>query len=268
MNKIIAANFILFILATVAVFAPQITRQDPNAMFLSERLQPPSLLHPLGQDENGSDVFTKLIYGARVSLIVSFSVVILSLSIGLSVGSAAALNKRVDLIVTRIVDMFVAFPGFLVALAFVAMLGPSLKNMIFALSMTSWTPFARLVRGEVMYLKEREHIQAARALGINSLRILIVHIWPNLLGLVAVQASFAMASTIISESGLSFLGLGVPSTIPTWGSLLSSGRRFMTEAPHISFAPGMAILLSVLAFNLLGDGVREQLDPRRGRNSN
>ena len=166
----------------------------------------------------------------------------------------------------RITDMFYAFPGFLIALSLVAVLGPSVFNLILAMCVTSWTGFARLVRGEVLHLKEREHVQSARAVGAGTFRIVILHIWPNLISLVVIQSTFAMAGTIISESGLSFLGLGVPSHTPTWGALLNSGRRVMTEAPHISLAPGLAIVFLVLGFNLLGDGLRDYLDPRRGLN--
>ena len=152
------------------------------------------------------------------------------------------------------------------ALALVAVLGPSLKNLIIALCLTSWTGFARLVRGEVLHLKEREYVQSARAVGASHVRILVLHIWPNLLGLLIVQSTFAMAGTIISESGLSFLGLGVPPETPTWGSLLNSGRRVLIDAPHVSFSAGLAIMIVVLGFNLVGDGLRDLLDPRRGRN--
>ena len=266
MKKAVAGVCIIAVMALIAVTAPWIAPHDPHAMSLSTRLHGPSASHPLGQDENGSDVLSKVMYGARVSLGVAWSVVLVSAFLGLIIGSWAGYRGRMtDQIVMRIVDIFVAFPGFLIALAFVAMLGPSLGNMIFALCFTSWTSFARLVRGEVLHLKEREHVQAARAMGAGSIRITVLHIWPNLLGLLIVQATFAMAATIIAESGLSFLGLGVPPTIPTWGSLLSSGRRVLSEAPHVSFAPGLAIMTLVLGFNLLGDGLRDVLDPRRVR---
>ncbi len=269
MRKISLGASIIVLMALVALLAPWISPQDPHAMALAERLHGPSGSHWFGQDENGSDVLSKVIYGSRVSLGVAWSVVLVSVAFGLIIGSFAGYRgKTTDHIVMRVVDIFVAFPGFLIALAFVAMLGPSLGNMIFALCFTSWTSFARLVRGEVLHLKEREHVQAARAMGAGGLRIVVLHIWPNLLGLLIVQATFAMAGTIIAESGLSFLGLGVPPTIPTWGSLLSSGRRVLSEAPHVSFAPGIAIMTLVLGFNLLGDGLRDVLDPRRALNKN
>lgn len=265
MIKLWIGAAIVLAMAIVALSAPWLAPSDPAAMSLADRLTPPSADHPLGRDENGGDVLSKVIYGARVSLGVAWSVVLVSAILGLIIGTLAGYRGGwTDLAVMRVVDVFMAFPGFLIALAFVAVLGPSLGNMIFALCFTSWTSFARLVRGEVLHLKEREHVQAARALGAGPFRVVARHIWPNLLGLLLVQATFAMAGTIIAESGLSFLGLGVPPTIPTWGSLLSAGRRVLSEAPHVSFAPGMAIIMLVLGFNLLGDGLRTLLDPRRG----
>lgn len=266
MRKAIAGVLIIAFMALMALSAPWTAPHDPHTMSLATRLHGPSSVHPLGQDENGSDVLSKVMFGARVSLGVAWSVVLVSALLGLIIGSWAGYRGRMtDQVIMRIVDIFVAFPGFLIALAFVAMLGPSLGNMIFALCFTSWTSFARLVRGEVLHLKEREHVHAARAMGAGAIRITVLHIWPSLLGLLIVQATFAMAATIIAESGLSFLGLGVPPTIPTWGSLLSSGRRVLSEAPHVSFAPGLAIMTLVLGFNLLGDGLRDVLDPRRVR---
>lgn len=266
MKKAITGACIILLMAVIALSAPWVAPHDPHSMSLATRLHGPSSEHLLGQDENGADVLSKVMYGARVSLGVAWSVVMVSAILGLIIGSTAGYCGRMtDQVIMRIVDIFVAFPGFLIALAFVAMLGPSLANMIFALCFTSWTSFARLVRGEVLHLKEREHVQAARAMGAGAIRITVMHIWPSLLALLIVQATFAMAATIIAESGLSFLGLGVPPHVPTWGSLLSSGRRVLGEAPHVSFAPGLAIMMLVLGFNLLGDGLREVLDPRRVR---
>jgi peptide/nickel transport system permease protein len=256
---------IVLFMSAVALFAPWLAPQDPELMTLSRHLEPPSLYHPFGLDENGADVLSRVIYGARVSLGVAAAVITISALCGLIIGSVAGYcGGRVERILMRVVDMVYAFPSFLLALALVASLGPSLRNLILALCLTSWTSFARLVRGEVLHLKEREYVQSARAVGASHLRILVVHIWPNLLALLIVQSTFAVAGTIIAESGLSFLGLGVPPMTPTWGALLNSGRRVLGEAPHISFAAGLAILTVVLAFNLLGDGLRELLDPRRG----
>lgn len=264
MTKLRCGILIVAVVSLVALFAPFIAKQDPRAMSLPNRLESPSKEHWLGRDENGSDVYSKLIYGSRVSLGVAWSVVLISASIGLLIGSAAGYRGGwADQLLMRITDMFYAFPGFLIALALVAVLGPSVFNLILAMCVTSWTGFARLVRGEVLHLKERDHVQSARAVGAGALRIITLHIWPNLLSLLVIQATFAMAGTIIAEAGLSFLGLGVPGHTPTWGALLNSGRRVMTEAPHISLAPGVAIVILVLGFNLLGDGLRDHLDPRR-----
>lgn len=258
---------IVGLVTLTALLAPWIAGHDPLAMSLPDRLAPPSAAHWLGRDENGGDVFAKLIYGSRVSLAVAWSVVALSATVGLVVGSAAGYRGGwLDQLLMRITDMFYAFPGFLIALALVAVLGPSVFNLILAMCVTGWTGFARLVRGEVLHLKERDHVQSARAVGAGASRIIAIHIWPNLISLVVIQCTFAMAGTIISEAGLSFLGLGVPATTPTWGALLNSGRGVMSEAPHISLAPGLAIVLLVLGFNLLGDGLRDRLDPRRGVN--
>lgn len=264
MTKLRLGLAIVILVSLAAMLAPFIAPWDPASMSLPDRLQPPSREHWLGRDENGADVWAKLIYGARVSLGVAWSVVLISATIGLLLGSTAGYRGGwTDQLVMRITDIFFAFPGFLIALALVAVLGPSVMNLILAMCVTSWAGFARMVRGEVLHLKHREHVQSARAVGAGSLRIVVLHIWPNLLSLLLVQCTFAMAATIISESGLSFLGLGVASDVPTWGALLKSGRSYMTEAPHISLAPGVAIVMLVLGFNLLGDGLRDHLDPRR-----
>ena len=267
MNRLRAGLVIVGLLTLLGVFAPWLAPHDPARMSLRDRLEAPSRTHPLGLDENGADILSRLLYGARVSLTVAWCVTIVAASVGLIVGSIAGYaGGWLDLTVMRVVDMFYAFPSFLLALALVAMLGPSMRNLIFALCLTAWTGFARLVRGEVLHLKEREHVLNARALGAGPARIVVRHVWPNLLGLVLVQCTFSMAGTVIAESGLSFLGLGVSPATPTWGALLNSGRRVLSEAPHVSFAPGFAIVLLVLGFNLLGDGLREKLDPRRARN--
>ena len=257
---------IILVMAIMALFAPWLAPQDPEQMSLAQHLEPPSMTHPFGLDENGADVLSRVIFGARVSLGVAGAVISISALFGLLVGSIAGyFGGWVEQVLMRVVDMVYAFPSFLLALALVAVLGPSIRNLVLALCLTSWTGFARLVRGEVLHLKEREFVQSARAVGASHARILVMHIWPNLIALLIVQSTFAVAGTIIAESGLSFLGLGVPPMTPTWGSLLNSGRRVIGEAPHISFAAGLAILAVVLGFNLAGDGLRDLLDPRRGR---
>lgn len=258
-------GFILIIsMVIIGTLAPWIAPQDPGLMNLEHRYESPSLAHPFGLDQNGSDVLAQVAYGARVSLIVALSVVGMSLCIGLLIGSIAGyLGGWPDLLLMRALDIAHAFPGFLLALSLVAVLGPSVPNLIFAMTLSGWTSYARLARGEVLHLKNRDYVLAATATGATTSRILFKHIWPNLLSLLAVQATFGMAGTVLAESGLSFLGLGAPAQVPTWGALLNSGRRVLAEAPHVSLFPGLAILILVLGFNLAGDGIRRWLDPRR-----
>ena len=262
--QIATGAVIISLIGVAALLAPLITQHDPQLMSLADRYAGPSLQHLFGRDQNGADVFAQVVYGARISLYVSITVVGVSVLVGLFIGSLAGyLGGRIDNFVMRIIDMIYAFPGFLLALSLVAVLGPSIHNLILAMCATSWTSYARLVRGEVMHLKNRDYVLSAEALGAPKLRILTKHIWPNLLGILLVQATFGMAGTILTESGLSFLGLGAPPSIPTWGSLLNTGRRWLIEAPHVSLFPGFAIVLLVFSFNLLGDGLRERLSPRQ-----
>lgn len=255
--------FIILSIFLAGVFAPYLTSHSPYEMNLSEQFEGPSLKHPFGKDQNGGDVLSKTLYGARISLKVALVVVVTSVFIGLVAGSLAGFFGGVlDQILMRFVDMLVAIPGFILAIALVSMLGPSIDNLIFSLCATGWTSFARLARGELLHLKEKDFVLAARAFGATDFRVLWIHIIPSLLGPILVQATFAMAGTIILESGLSFLGLGAPPTEPTWGSLLNAGRKILSEAPHVSIFPGLCILLLVLGFNLLADGLRAKLDPR------
>jgi peptide/nickel transport system permease protein len=263
-SKSFYAGLALFLITVAAaIFAPLITSENPNAFHLEAHFEAPSAAHPFGRDQNGADVFAQVLYGARISLLVSVTVVAICASIGLAVGSLAGYaGGKTDLAVTRFLDMVQAFPGFLLALALVAVMGPSLPNLLIAMCATSWTGYARVVRGEVLHLKNREFVTSARALGAGHVRIIARHIWPNLLGFLAVQATFGLSGVIMAESGLSFLGLGVPADTPTWGALLSNGRRFLSEAPHLSLFPGLAILGLTASFQLLGDGFRIYLDPR------
>ena len=255
---------IIFTMFLLAVFAPLIAPYDPNDMSLQNQFEPPSLQHPFGLDQNGADIFSQVLYGARVSFSVAFLVVLICLIIGLLVGCLAGFfGGFIDQFFMRIIDMFCAFPGFLLAIALVAVLGPSLFNLILAMSLTGWASYARLIRGEFLHLKSKDYVVACQALGASPLRQIVFHILPNLIGPLVVHSSFSMAGTIISESSLSFLGLGVPPTTPTWGSLLNAGRTVLIEAPYMSIFPGIAIVLLVLGFNLFGDGLRDLLDPQK-----
>ena len=264
--RVVLGFGLLILISLASITAPLLTSKDPTQMNLPLQFAPPSFEHPMGLDENGSDIFAQILFGSRVSLRVAFSVVGVSLFLGLVIGSIAGfLGGFFDSLLMRMIDILSAFPNFLLALVLVALLGPSVGNLILAMCLTSWTGFARLVRGEVLHLKLKEYVISTQALGGGQLRQLIIHIWPNLVGVLLVNATFALAGTIIAESGLSFLGLGVPATTPTWGALLSSGRRFLFEAPHISLAPGLMIVLLVLACNLAGDGLRDLIDPKRNQ---
>ncbi len=263
-RKFYIGLFLVLAMAFMGIFAGFVADHNPSTMDLSARYEAPNAEHLFGRDQNGADVLAQVAYGARISLRVAFTVVFISALIGLLVGSIAGyIGGWVDQVVMRFLDMFYAFPGFLLALSLVAVLGPSITNLIFAMCVTGWTGYARLVRGEVLHLKQREYVIGAKAIGAKPARLLIQHIWPNLFGILVVQMTFGMSGTIITESGLSFLGLGAPPTIPTWGSLLNSGRRILSEAPHVSLFPGLAILTLVLGFNLVGDSLRDWLNPRK-----
>ena len=246
-----------------AVFAPVIWPYNPLEGDLSYSLEGPTLAHPFGLDENGLDLLSQVLYGARLSLSVAFSVVLVSLLIGLIVGSLSGwYGQLVDQFLMRVVDIVSAFPRFLLALALLAMLGASLFNLILALSLSGWAGFARLVRAEVLHLKKEEYVLSALSAGAGTGRVLVFHIWPNLIGVLMVQSALALVAVVIAEAGLSFLGLGVPPDIPSWGRLISSGRQLLGEAPHLSFFPGIALFLLVLSFQLCGDGLRDFFDPQ------
>lgn len=255
---------ITFCIFLAAILAPWLSPQDPLSMQLSQRLAPPSMSHLFGLDQNGSDILSKMLYGARVSLLVAITVVTIGLSVGLILGTLAGyFGGWIDVLLMRLIDLFYAFPGFLLALTFVAVLGPSIPNLIIAMSATAWTSYARLVRAEVLHLRTKDYVLSTQALGASHPRVILFHIWPNLTGPLVVQCTFGMAGAILAESGLSFLGLGAPPETPTWGSLLNSGRAVLIEAPHVSIFPGFAILVLVLGFNLFGDGLRDLLDPKK-----
>jgi peptide/nickel transport system permease protein len=246
-----------------AVAGPWIVPFDPAAQTLPMRLAGPAWPHLLGWDELGRDILGRLLVGARISLTVGLAVVSVSSTVGLAVGSVAGyVGGRVDNLVGRVMDVLMAFPGILLAIALVAVLGPSLTNVVLALATIGWVGYARLVRGQVLKLRELEYVQAARSLGAPMSRVLIHHVIPGVLPALIVQATLGMAGAIIAEASLSFLGLGVQPPTPSWGTMLDAGRAHLFDAPHLTVFPGLAIALLVLGFNFLGDGLRDRLDPR------
>ena len=247
-----------------ALLAPWLAPRDPAFIELPARLAGPSAQHWLGTDELGRDIFSRLLFGARISLLVGGSVVAASLFLGLLFGSLAGYyGCLLDRIFTVIVmNAFLAFPGFLLAIAFVAFLGPGLFNLILALSIGGWVGYARLVRAQVLAAREREFVEAARALGASDWRVLTRHILPNIIQPVIVQAAIGMAGAVLAEATMSFLGLGVPPPTASWGSMLNDGRAHLFDAPHLVLFPAAAVMLAVLSFNFIGDGLRDYLDPR------
>jgi len=262
----LAATGLVLVVAFVlcALLAPWIAPRDPAFIELPARLAAPSSAHWLGTDELGRDILSRLLYGARISLVVGGSVVAASLFLGLIFGSLAGYyGGLLDRIFTVIVmNAFLAFPGFLLAIAFVAFLGPGLFNLILALSIGGWVGYARLVRAQVLAAREREFVEAARALGASDWRVLTRHILPNIIQPVIVQAAIGMAGAVLAEATMSFLGLGVPPPTASWGSMLNDGRAHLFDAPHLVLFPAVAIMLAVLSFNFIGDGLRDYLDPR------
>ncbi len=245
----------------LAVIGPWIAPHDPLAQDLTGRLSPPGGAHWLGQDSLGRDVLSRILVGARVSLSVGVVVVCVSATIGTAIVAIVGLaGGWVDEVAMRVVDVLLAFPGILLAIAISAVLGPGLDHTVLALSVLGWVGYARLVRGQVLALREREFVQAAVALGAGRARIVRKHLIPNLLAPVLVQATFGMASAIVAEASLSFLGLGVLPPTPSWGSMIDDGRLYLEQAPHVAAFPGLAILLTVLGLNFLGDGLRDALD--------
>jgi peptide/nickel transport system permease protein len=264
-NPSLAIGAVLVVLLMLsAIVGPLTLHTDALAIDLSRALAAPSRSHWLGCDSLGRDLLARVIWGARLSLGVSTIVVALSLAVGGLIGGAAALaGGRVDGFVMRGVDIVMAFPGFLLAIALAAILGPGLVDLVIALTAMGWTGYARLVRGEVLSLREREFLEGARALGARPARLLLRHVMPALAGPVAVQATFGVGGIIIAEAALSFLGLGARPPTASWGNMLDAGRAFILVAPHLTTAPGVAIGLSVLGFNLLGDGLAQLIGHRR-----
>jgi peptide/nickel transport system permease protein len=254
---------LLLLLVAAALFAPLIAPHDPLHQNLDNDLIPYSADHPLGTDKLGRDILSRTIYGSRISLLVGITTVALSLTIGLAIGSLSGyFGGWIDQALMRVVDILLAFPGILLAIAFTAVLGPGLDHVVLALCLIGWTGYARLVRGEIIALRQREFVQAARALGCKPGRVIMRHLLPNLLPPLLIQATFGLAAAIIAEGSLSFLGLGVEPPTPSWGSMLNDGRQFLLVAPHLTTYPGLAIMLTVLALNLVGDALQDRLNAR------
>jgi peptide/nickel transport system permease protein len=249
----------------VALFAPLLATHDIYAQDLAIRLQPPSAQHWLGTDELGRDIYSRLVYGTRITLYIVALTAIIAAPIGLLAGTTAGyIGGWTDIAIMRIVDVFLAFPSLILALAFVAALGPGIENAVIAISLAAWPPIARLARAETLSIRKSDFIAAVRLQGASPPRIILTHIVPMCLTSVAVRMTLNMASIILTAAGLGFLGLGAQPPSPEWGAMLSSGRQFLMTSWWIAAIPGCAILLAGLAFNLFGDGLRDIMDPRNG----
>ena len=259
-----AGAAIVLVVVLGAIFAPWLLPWDASTQDLAHRLSGPSWQHWFGLDELGRDILARVLLGARVSLLVGFIVVGVSSAVGLAVGAVSGYyGGRIDQVIGRVMDVLMAFPGMLLAIALVAVLGPSLANVVLALTAIGWVGYARLVRGQVLKARELEFVQAARALGARPARLLARHIIPTAIPALVVQATLGMAGAILAEAALSFLGLGVQPPTPSWGTMINGGRAHLLDAPHLTVFPGIFLALVVLGFNFLGDGLRDRLDPRR-----
>ena len=256
------AVIVLTVLAGCALLAPWIAPHDPLRQNLENDLISYSSDHPLGTDKLGRDILSRTIYGGRVSLLTGVATVLISVAIGFAAGAISGyFGGWADLLLMRAVDILMAFPGLLLAIALTAVLGPGLNHVILALCLIGWTSYARLVRGEVLALREREFVHAARGLGCSPKRIIIRHMIPNLLPPLLIQATFGLAAAVVAEGSLSFLGLGVAPPTPSWGSMLNEGRQFLLVAPHLTTYPGLALMITVLTLNRLGDALQDRLRP-------
>lgn len=263
-NKAALAGFLIILFFVfIAIFANIIAPYDPYEQSLYDRLQPPSNRHLFGTDDLGRDILSRIIYGSRISLAIGIISVALALGIGASAGLISAYyGGIIDTILMRLFDIMLAFPTILLAIAIVAVLGPDLKNAMIAVGIVNIPTFARIVRASALVIKEQEYVMAAHALGQSSFKIIFKHILPNIVGPITVQASLSYGGSILSAAGLGFLGMGAQPPTPEWGAMLSQARSFIISAPWTVTFPGIAIFLSVLGFNILGDGLRDFLDPR------
>lgn len=256
-------GFLIVFFILVALVGPLLTVHDPTKVDFGTRLLPPSSDFWLGTDHNGRDIFTRLVHGASITLYIGFLSVVVGLVIGVPLGVLSGYyGKILDSVIMRCIDVLLAFPGILLAIALVSVLGGSITNVIIAVGIFSVPGFARIVRGSTMSVRKLEYIDAIRALGASDLRIITLHILPNIVSPIIVQATIRIAIAILIASGLSFLGLGAQPPTPEWGAMLSQGRSYMFDHPHVALYPGLAIVFAVLAFNLFGDGLRDAFDPQ------
>ena len=266
-RAILFGAVILAVVVLAALLAPLIAPYAPNKLSIVNKLQVPSAAHFFGTDEFGRDIFSRAIYAGRISLLVSLGVVCISTALGVVMGVAAGFFRKLDAPISRLLDAMMSFPDILLAIALVAALGPSLLTVILALGITYAPRLARIVRGSTLVLRELPYIEAAVAMGLPTWQILTRHVLLNLASPILVQATFVFASAMLAEASLSFLGVGVSTDMPTWGTMLAAGREYMNNAPWLMIFPGLAIVFSVLSLQLLGDGLRDLVDPRLAKES-
>ena len=258
----LAGAAILVVVTLLALFAPWVTPYGPMTMKIADRMQGPRLAHWFGTDELGRDVFSRVVFGARYSLLIGASVVLISVTGGVLLGLTAGFFRRLDGPIMRVVDAMMSFPDILLAIALVAVLGASMTNVILALAIVYTPRVARVVRASTLVVRELLFIEAARALGVSTWRIMFIHILNNIASPILVQATFIFAYAVLAEAGLSFLGVGVPPELPTWGTMIASGQQFAHQAIWLVVFPGVAIILSALSLQMVGDGFRDLLDPK------
>jgi peptide/nickel transport system permease protein len=264
----IIAFALIALFGACALLAPILAPYDPLVQDLGSRLRPPSSEHWLGTDSLGRDIASRILYGARISLIIGVVVVTSAGVVGTAIGLVAGyVGGLVDEALMRLTEIFLAFPALILAMAIAGALGPSLTNAIIAIAAVTWAVYARLVRGQILSLRQREFVEAARAIGASRTRIVVRHLLPNALAPLMIQASFDLGSSIIAAAGLSFIGFGAQPPTPEWGVMISEGRNYISTQPWLSLFPGLAILLAVGSFNLLGDGLRDAFDPRFSRST-
>jgi peptide/nickel transport system permease protein len=261
-RKIVLVGLVLVVITGVVGLLAPVIAESPTRMNVAARLTTPGAAYWFGTDDLGRDVFARVVYGARLSLLVGLAVVTFSLSVGLTAGLIAGYFRRLDNVIMRIMDGLMAFPAIILAIALMASLGPSVTNVIVAIGVVYSPRVARVVRGSVLVVRETAYVEAARALGVTDLWIILRHVLPNCLSPIIVQGSFVFAAAVLTEAALSFLGVGVPPYVPSWGNILSEGRLYLQQAPWLVLYPGGAIMLTILGLNLLGDGVRDLLDPK------